>query len=103
MAPRVWNHVALEASLAELRDYAPGLLDGRHGRLVGALQRRGELRVMWLAFEEYEDLPYGAWRANRLTILAFLEWARANPRFPAMAPAATSPCLARNSTLGRTR
>ena len=52
-AAKRWNPVALEASLAELRACPPGLLDGRHGKLVSASQRRSELRVLWLAFEEY--------------------------------------------------
>ena len=76
-----WNPDALEASLAQLQACPPRLLHGRHGRLVSVSQRRSELRVLWLAFEEYEGLPFGNWRASPRTILAFLEWADLNPRF----------------------
>ena len=86
MAAKYWNPTALEESLAKLYEAEHGSLHGRHGEVAVACRKLGEMRVIWLCFEEYEGLPHGVGRASRTDALAFLGWVRRSPELRLRGP-----------------
>ena len=86
MTAKSWNPAALEESLAMLYETEQGSLHGRYGEIAVACRKLGEMRVLWLCFEEYEGLPHGVGKASRTDALAFLGWARRPPELRRRGP-----------------
>ena len=80
MSSSKWDSRRLRGALADLGGLPPTELVGKRGRLLEACRRSLELKILWAAFEAYEELPWGVWRADTATARAFLAWCDRNPR-----------------------
>ena len=76
MSNSKWNPRRLRDALADLGHCPSAQLAGMNGKLLEACRYSLELKTLWAAYEAYEELPWGAWRAETGTVLAFLAWCR---------------------------